>query len=80
MFSTRTALRAGTPLAAAVIAVGLLSSPAWANPPGRPGPPPPPPPVTAGQCIQGHGHVVTNPRDRRIHTCQGGRWNGRGTR
>jgi hypothetical protein len=79
MFSTRTAIRAGTPIVTAVLAVGLISSPAWANPPGRPGPPPPPP-VTAGQCVQGHGRVVDNPRDHRIRTCQGGRWNGRGVR
>lgn len=76
MFSTRTALRAGTPIVAAMFAVGLLSSPAWANPPGRPGPPPPP--VSVFQCSQGHGHVVTNPRDHRIRTCQGGQWNNRG--
>jgi pyruvate dehydrogenase E2 component (dihydrolipoyllysine-residue acetyltransferase) len=85
-------VRGLAPAAAAVCAVGFLSTAAWANPPApHPAPPAPhpapapqaphpapaPPAIHDADCTRGNGHPVPDPHNPRIRHCVGGQFNGR---
>ena len=75
-------IRGVVPVAAALIAAGLMSPVAWANPAAaRPAPAaqrnaPPPGPIVQDECTRQGGRPVPDPRNPRVRHCQGGPLNG----